>query len=81
MNRLRCLLFAAIVAISNSTLAFGGDMQFPGHNGPPPPPPVPATSTESTKDGVTAPTQADEIQIELQDLATALLSQILLTIY
>lgn len=56
-------------------------MQFPGHNGPPPPPPVPANSTESTKDGVTAPTQADEIQIELQDLATALLSQILLTIY
>jgi hypothetical protein len=79
MNRVRSILFAVIVVISSSTLALGGEIQFPGRTDPPPPPP--AASTESINDAVTAPTQAGEIQIMLQGLATAVLNQILLTIY
>jgi len=81
MNRLRCLLFAAIVVLSSSTLAFGGNIQFPGCSEPPPPPPASASTTKSTTDGITQPTSADEIHIAWQDLATTMLREILLTIY
>ena len=75
MNRLRCFLFAAIVVIANATLALGGDMQAPGKSEPPPPPPA-----SMTTDGMTAPL-TEEIQIAWQDLATAMLRELLLTIY
>ncbi len=80
MNRLRCFLFAAIVVISSSTLALGGVIQFPGKSDPPPPPPESASTTESATDGMTAPS-TEAIGIAWQDLATATLSDLLLTIY
>ena len=78
MNRLRCFLFAAIVAISSSTLALGGEMQAPSKSDPTPPTPT-ALTTASTSDGLTQPT-TEEIQIVWQD-ATAMLVEILLTIF
>jgi hypothetical protein len=79
MNRLRSILFAAIVVIYSSTLALGGIMQTPGKSEPPPPPPASASATESTTDGRTLPT--NEIQITWQDLTTETLLEILLIIY
>ncbi len=76
MNTLRCFLFA-IVVISSSTLALGGDMQAPGKSEPPPP----ASSTEPTTDRITASTSTEEIQIAWQDLSILLLRDILLSIY
>ncbi len=81
MNGLRCLLLSAIVVISSSTLALGGNIQTPGCSEPPPPPPASASTTESATDGIAQPRSTDEIQIAWQDLATTMLSQILLTIY
>jgi hypothetical protein len=80
MNRLRCLLFAATVVFSSSTLALGGDIHTPGYNAPPPPPPESALTTEPTMAGVTTPIPTEEIQIEFQD-ATKMLLELLLTIY
>ena len=80
MNRLRCFLFAAIVVISSSTLALGGDMQAPGKSDPIPTPTPTALTTASTSDGLTQPTSTEEIQIVWQD-ATTLLVEILLTIF
>lgn len=77
MNKVRSILFSVIVVISSSTLALGGEMQFPGRADPP----SPASSTESTNDGAPPPAQADEIQSALQGLATAVLNQVLLLIY
>jgi hypothetical protein len=78
MNRLRCILFAAIVLISSATLALGGEIQTPGKSEPPPPPP--ASTTESTTGGMIAPS-TDAMQIVWQDLATTMLRELLLTIY
>ena len=77
MNKLRCFLIAAIVVISSSTLALGGDIQGPGKSDSPSPP---ASTTESTANSVTAPTSTEEIQIVLHD-ASKMLLEILLTIY
>ena len=78
MNKLRCFLFAAIVVISSSTLALGGDIQAPGKSDPLPTPTP--TATSSTSDGLRQPTSTDEAQIVWQD-ATTLLVDILLTIF
>ena len=79
MNRLRCFLFAAIVAISSATFALGGEIQGPGKSAPAPTPTPTALTTASTSDGLTQPT-TEEIQIVWQD-ATAMLVEILLTIF
>ena len=80
MNRLRCFLFAAIVAISSVTFALGGEIQGPGKSDPIPAPTPTALTTASTSDGLTQPTSTDEIQIVWQD-ATVMLVEILLTIF
>ena len=82
MNRLRCLFLGAIVAISSSTLALGGEMQVPGKSDPTPTPTPTASAltTTSINDGVTQPTSTEEIQIVWQD-ATTLFVEILLTIF
>jgi hypothetical protein len=77
MNRLQCLLLAAIV-LSSTTLAFGGVIQGPGKSDPTPTPN--ALITASTSDGLTQPTSNHEIQLVWQD-ATTLLAEILLTIF
>ena len=81
MNRLRCFLFAAIVAISSATFALGGEIQGPGKSAPAPTPTPTALTTASTSDGLTQPT-TEEIQIQIvwQD-ATTILVEILLTIF
>ena len=80
MNRLRCFLFAAIVVISSSTFALGGEIQDPGKSDPAPTPTPTALTTASTSDGLTQPTSTEEIQIVWQD-ATTMLVEILLTIF
>ena len=80
MKILRCFLFAAIVVISSATIALGGDIQGPGKSEPPPPPPMSASATDLTTDGMVAPS-TETIQIAWQDLATAMLRELLLTIY
>ena len=79
MNRLRCLLFVAIVVISSSALALGGEIQGPGKSAPAPTPTPSALTTAST-DGLTQPTTTQEIQIVWPD-ATTLLVELLLTIF
>ena len=79
MNRLRSILFAAIVVISSSTLVLGGEMQTPGKNEPPLPPPASASTIESPTDGTTLPTNG--IQITWHDLTSETLLEILLIIY
>jgi hypothetical protein len=79
MNRLRCLLFAAIVVISSATFALGGEIQGPGIAAPAPSPTPNALMTAPT-DGLT-PASTEEIQIGWQDEATAFLVQVLLTIF
>ena len=75
MNRLRCL-FAAIVLISSSMLALGGEIQGPGKSDPSPAP----TPTALTTGGLTQPTSTEEIQLVTQD-ATSMLVELLLTIF
>ena len=80
MNRLRCFLFAAIVAISSATFALGGDMQAPGKSDPTPTPTPSALTTDST-DGLNAqPTSTDGVQTVWQD-ATAMMMEILMTVF
>jgi hypothetical protein len=79
MNKLRCFLFAAMLVISSSMLALGGEMQAPGKSAPAPTP-TPTALTASTSDGLTQPTSTEEIQIVWQD-ATTMLVQILLSIF
>ncbi len=81
MNRLRCFLFAAIAVLFNATFALGGEIQFPGRSDPPATPPASALATDSTSDGMTAPTSTREIQIAGQDLTTTMLRKLLLTIF
>ena len=80
MNRLRCLLFAAIVAISSSVVASAGEMQMPGKSDPAPSPTPTALTTVSTSDGVTQPTSTEEVQTVWQDASTVLV-EILLSIF
>jgi hypothetical protein len=77
MNRLRCFLIAAIVALSSATFALGGiiqtpgksgDIQAPGKSEPLPPSPASASATSSTTDA-------------WQDLTTVMLRELLVTIY
>ena len=63
-----------------ATFALGGDMQTPGKSDPPPSPPASAVTTASTSQGLTQPTSTEEIQVIWQD-ATAMLVEILLTIF
>ena len=81
MNRLRCFLFAATVVISSATLALGGDMQTPGKSDPTPTPTPTALTTASTRDSLTQPTSTEETQIVWQDATTAMLVEILLTVF
>ena len=80
MNRLRCSLFAAIVVISSTALALGGEMQTPGKSDPAPTPTPTALTTASTRDGLTQSTSTEELQTEWQD-ATTIIVEILLTIF
>ena len=81
MNRLRCFVLGAIVVISSSMPALGGEMQVPGKSdpAPTPTPAVSALTTASTTDGATQPS-TEKIQIVWQD-PTTLLVEILLTIF
>ncbi len=80
MNRLRCFLFATIVLISSATFALGGDIQGPGKSEPPPPPPAFTSTTATITDDLIAP-KTKPNQIAWQDLATAMLKELLLTVY
>ena len=78
MNRFRCLLFAAIVLISNSVPALAGDIQGPGKSDPTSTPTPTALTTAPANDGLIQSTSTEEVQIVWQD-ATILL-EILRTI-
>jgi hypothetical protein len=80
MNRLRCLLFAAIVLIFSATFVLGGDIQGPGKSAVTPTPTPIVLTTASTRDGLTQAPATEETQIVWQD-ATMMLVQLLLTIY
>lgn len=80
MNRLRCLLFAAIVVLSTTTFTLGGEIQQPGKSALAPTPTPTALTTASTSDGLTQPTSTQEIQIVWQEATTRFL-EILLTIF
>ena len=79
MNKLRCFLFATLLVISSSILAFGGEIQGPGKSDPAPTPTPTALTTTSTSDGLTQPTSTEEIQIVWQD--ARMLVEILLAIF
>jgi hypothetical protein len=80
MNTLRCFLFAAIVVISTATLGSGGVIQGPGKSDPTPTPTPSALTTDST-DGLNAqPTSTDGVQTVWQD-ATAMMVEILMTVF
>jgi hypothetical protein len=80
MTTLRCFLFAAIVLISSSALALGGDIQGPGKSDWIPTPTPTALTTASTTVHLKQPTSREDIQIAWQD-ATTILIEILLTIF
>ena len=80
MNKLRCFLFAAIVVISTATLGLGGVIQGPGKSDPTPTP-TPNALTTGSSDGVNAqPTSTEGVKIVWQD-ATAIMVEILLTVF
>lgn len=74
MNRLRCFFLTAIVVISSSILALGGDIQGPVRSEPPPPP----TPSASTTSDLTQPMSTEETQLVWQD--TTMLVELLLLI-
>jgi hypothetical protein len=80
MNTIRCFLLGAIVVISSSMLALGGEMQVPGRSDPAATPTPAALTSASPTNAPTKPTSSEEIQIEWQD-ATTMLMEILLTIF
>lgn len=71
MNRIRSIFVVAILAFSSSTFALGGEIQDPGRNDPPPPPPPQTSAIAGSEDGMAL----------LQDLATEVFSQVMLTIF
>ncbi len=71
MNRLRCFFFAAMLVISSSTLALGGEIQGPGKSDPIPT--SAASINASTSDDLTQPTSTEQ--------APTILTELLLTIY
>jgi hypothetical protein len=77
MNKLRSIIFGTTILISTSTSALAGEMQAPTRTEPPPPPP----STTETQNAMTSPTSTEETEIVLQDLATTVLREVLLTIF
>ena len=79
MNRLRCFLFAAVVLLSSTTFALGGEMQAPGKSDSTPTPTPSAMTTASTNHGPTQPKSTEGIQIVWQN-PTTLLVEILLAI-
>ena len=79
MNRLQCSLFAAILVISSTTLALGGEIQMPGKSDPVPTPTPTALTTTSTSDGLTQPTSTEQVQIVWQD--ATILVEVLRTIF
>jgi len=79
MNRFRCLLFTAIVLISNSIPALAGVIQGPGKSDPAPTPTPTALTTAQTSDGLTQPTSTEEVQIVWQD--ATILVEFLRTIF
>ena len=80
MNRLRCSLFAAIVVISSTTLALGGEIQMPGKSEPAPTPTPTALTIASTSETPAEPTSTEQNQIVWQDASTVLV-EILLSIF
>ena len=80
MNRLRCLLFAAVVLISSASFTLGGEIQTPGKSNPTPTPTPTALTTASTSDGLTQPKSTEGIRIVWQN-PTTLLVEILLAIF
>lgn len=78
MNRLRCVLFAALVLISSTTLASAGVIQGPAKSEPTPTPTPTALTTSSTSGSQPASTEG--VQLVWQD-ATTLLVEILLAIF
>jgi len=80
MNGLRCFLLAAIMVISSSMLALGGEIQTPGKSDPTPTPTPTALTTAPTNGGLTQPTSAEEVQIVWQE-STSFLVEILRTIF
>ena len=79
MNRLRCIVFAAIVVISTSTLVLGGDIQGPGKSDPVSTPTPTALTTTPKRYGLTQPTSTEDVQIAWPD--ATMLVEILLTIF
>ena len=80
MNRLRCLFLGAIVVISSSTLALGGEMQVPGKSDSTPTPGASTLTTTSTSNAAAEPTSSEKVQSVFED-ATTMLVEILLTIF
>jgi hypothetical protein len=80
MNTIRCFFLGAIVVLSSSMLALGGEMQVPGKSDPAPTPTPAALTTASITGAPTQPTSSEEPQIAWQD-ATTMLVEILLTIF
>jgi hypothetical protein len=80
MNTIRCFFLGAIIVLSSSMLALGGEMQVPGKSDPAPTPTPAALTTASTTDAPTQPTSCEEPLIAWQD-ATTMLVEILLTIF
>lgn len=78
--KLRCFVFAAILAFSSATAAVGGEIQFPGRSEPSPTPPPTALITPSTSGGPTQAMSTEELQIVWLD-TTSMLVELLLTIF
>jgi hypothetical protein len=81
MNTIRCLFLGAIIVISSATFAVGGDIQGPGKSDPTLTRTPTALTAASRSDNLIQPTSTEEIQIGLQDDATTMLVEILLTIF
>jgi hypothetical protein len=79
MNRLRYSLFAALLVISSSTFALGGDIQGPGKTDPAATPTRNALTTVSTSGALIQPTSTEDIQIAWPD--ATMFVDILLTIF
>ena len=81
MKTFRCVFLGAIVMVSSSMLALGGDMQGPGKSDPTPTPAPTALTIAATSDDKSQPSSTEETQIVWQGDATTMLVEILLTIF